>query len=268
MSNVSIYEKKWIDLVFEGKNKKYGAYQLRQENSKTILKALFFGLLFVTSLFGAGTVLSSFGPKPVTVIPLDEPIVPVNLTYKTEPVKPTKPLARKNNETPRREEVPGKNLVNPVIVDTNPDIINTNDQMLTNPDEGSPTGTTTTTTVVTGPPTGPEIPAANPNATYGTGSVDKLPQYPGGIDAFRADVGNKFKTPEMDEARTVRIFVSFVVEKDGTLTDIKVLKNPGFGLDKEAIRVLKSMKTKWEPGMVKGQPVRTSYTLPITVKME
>jgi protein TonB len=62
--------------------------------------------------------------------------------------------------------------------------------------------------------------------------------------------------------------MSFVIEKDGSMTDIKVVRNPGYGLDKEAIRVLKSLRTKWSAGMKNGKKVRTQYTLPILVKME
>jgi protein TonB len=52
------------------------------------------------------------------------------------------------------------------------------------------------------------------------------------------------------------------------MSNIKVLRDPGYGLGKEAIRVLKSLKSKWTPGMIAGQAVRTSYNLPITVKLE
>jgi periplasmic protein TonB len=63
------------------------------------------------------------------------------------------------------------------------------------------------------------------------------------------------------------VTVSFVIEKDGSMTDIRVIRNPGYGLDKEAIRVLKSLKTKWTPGKLKGENVRTQYTLPITLRI-
>ena len=63
------------------------------------------------------------------------------------------------------------------------------------------------------------------------------------------------------------VSVSFVIEKDGSMTDIKVLRNPGYGLDKEAIRVLKALKTKWKPGVKNGKYVRTQYTLPIKIQM-
>jgi len=63
------------------------------------------------------------------------------------------------------------------------------------------------------------------------------------------------------------VYVSFVIERDGSMTDIQVKRDPGYGLGKEAVRVLKSIKTKWAPGMIAGKPVRTAYNLPITVEM-
>src|SRR5690606_7017182 len=120
-----------------------------------------------------------------------------------------------------------------------------------------------------------------PIATSGTGTIpapdpgplppailDRQPRYPGGIDFFYRYVGDNFKNPDLDDVKTVRVIVMFVIEKDGTMTDIKVARDPGYGLGKEAIRVLKSLKTKWEPGIKHGKPVRTAYTLPITVTIQ
>ena len=74
MSNVSIFGKKWIDLVFEDKNKEYGAYQLRKESPKTTLLAFFFGLLFIGSISGLGLLLSSFNTNPTPIDPkIDDP---------------------------------------------------------------------------------------------------------------------------------------------------------------------------------------------------
>ena len=72
----------------------------------------------------------------------------------------------------------------------------------------------------------------------------------------------------MDEPKTVRILVSFVIERDGDMTDINVLSQTNEALNNEAIRVLKSLKTKWSPGIKNGTAVRTQYTLPITVVAE
>ncbi|MNE64501.1 Gram-negative bacterial tonB protein [compost metagenome] len=98
--------------------------------------------------------------------------------------------------------------------------------------------------------------------------LDKQPEFPGGIAQFYKYVGNNFQRPELDVEKTLRVYVSFVVEKDGSLTDIIVRNDPGYGMGKEAIRVLKSLKTKWAPGILDGKPVRTAYNLPITIKTE
>ncbi|MNY48601.1 Gram-negative bacterial tonB protein [compost metagenome] len=66
----------------------------------------------------------------------------------------------------------------------------------------------------------------------------------------------------------MKVYVSFVIERDGSITDITVIKDPGYGLGKEAVRVLKSLKTKWTPGVLNGKTVRTAYNLPITIKTE
>ena len=73
MSNVSIYEKNWIDLVFENKNQNYGAYVLRQQQAKTTFLALFIGVLFLFSLFGLGFFISSFSTPKNESIP--DPII-------------------------------------------------------------------------------------------------------------------------------------------------------------------------------------------------
>jgi protein TonB len=94
------------------------------------------------------------------------------------------------------------------------------------------------------------------------------PEFPGGIKNFLALVGKNFRLPEIGEKATMKVFVYFVVEKDGTLTNIKVARDPGYGLGAEAIRVLKSIKTKWKPGIQNDKPVRTAYNLPITVEIK
>jgi protein TonB len=94
-----------------------------------------------------------------------------------------------------------------------------------------------------------------------------MPEFPGGIQKFYNYVGNNFEKPEIDELNNYKVYVAFVIERDGSMSDIKVIKDPGFGLGREAVRVLKSLKTKWSPGMIGSKPVRTAYNLPITVQM-
>jgi len=110
---------------------------------------------------------------------------------------------------------------------------------------------------------GPKAPVED-NDVYNMAVISNKPEFPGGIDKFYKYVGSKFQVPEVDGLKG-RIFVQFVVEKDGSLTDIKVLKDIGHGTDKEAIRVLKNCP-KWAPGENNGKKIRVQYQLPITIQ--
>ncbi|WP_264525227.1 energy transducer TonB [Flavobacterium sp. N502536] len=274
MTKSNIYETNWTDLVFENKNKEYGAYQLRHESSKNSVTALFMGLLLLAGLGSASVLINKFGAhEPVETEPtvLTDPLTPVDLTpiqVRTEPPAPVVP--QQSAATP---PVTSTQLVNPVVTATaqaTPDVIapNTgNHPVVDNTNAG------------TGPVTANPIPGNNgggevapstgtTNTPVNPVNLDKLPEFPGGMAKFYSYVGNNFNKPELDAERTLRVYVSFVIEKDGSITDIMVKNDPGYGIGKEAIRVLKSLKTKWSPGILNGNPVRTAYNLPITIKTE
>lgn len=94
------------------------------------------------------------------------------------------------------------------------------------------------------------------------------PEFPGGLEAFYKAINANFNIPKVDNNTTAKIYVSFSIEEDGTMSDIKVVKDPGYGLGKEAVRVIKLIKEKWKPGTRDGIPVKTSYTLPITITIK
>lgn len=97
---------------------------------------------------------------------------------------------------------------------------------------------------------------------YSMNEVHVKPEYPGSMNKLYTFISKKFKTPK--DCPGGRITLTFVVEKDGSLTDIQTVKDAGFGTGAEAIRVLKE-SSKWEPGKHDGKTVRIQYTLPITV---
>lgn len=111
-------------------------------------------------------------------------------------------------------------------------------------------------------------PISEDNSIYSSEKLSTQPEFPGGMGAFYQQVNTNFNIPEMDQDLIAKIHVGFVVEKDGTLSDIKVLKDPGHGLGDEAVRVLTSIKDKWVPGTLDGKPIRASYTLPITINIK
>lgn len=276
MSKLSLYESKWINLVFENKNKEYGAFQLRQESTKTSLFALFMGLLLCTSLMCIPKILLLINPdKDNTSTPseITEQIIEVTKIFPNQIKKTAEPVLPKAIQQKPIERIDKKQLINPTIVKSalaTPNIA-------TNLENNSIKNTTSDGTAIIG---------SNTSSGLGTGTgietgtitdsgndivtnelLDKKPQFPGGMEKFYTYVGNKFITPTIDDEKTIRIYVSFVVEKDGSMTDIQVRNNPGYGLEKEAIRVLKSLKTKWIPGMIGSKPVRTAYNLPIAVQI-
>jgi TonB family protein len=99
--------------------------------------------------------------------------------------------------------------------------------------------------------------------------VDQMPEFPGGIDAMTGFVASNIKYPQdaIDEGKEGRVFVSFVVEKDGWVSNVKVLKGVCESIDEEAARVVRGMP-RWKPGMKDGKPARVSFQLPVTFKLD
>ncbi|WP_413999976.1 energy transducer TonB [Flavobacterium sp. W1B] len=98
---------------------------------------------------------------------------------------------------------------------------------------------------------------------YSIDEVDAKPEFPGDINKLYLFINKRFKTPK--QCPGGRITVTFVIEKDGSLTDIKTVKHIGFGTAEEAVRVLKE-SPKWKPGKHDGKIVRVQYTLPISIQ--
>ncbi len=272
MSKLNINKTEWLELVFEGKNKEYGAYKMRQEDGSTTIKAFFTALIVLTGLALLPVLFSSFTDKPVVENPaaLDDEIklTSVTLPKKEEQKRIEAQIKKAEVIAPKTE-----NLVKPIIVEarnapmvefTKPEDVGKPTSDNPNALNGSPTGSPSGTSI--NPTPAVETPRGNGETIVNTSMVEKNPIFPGGIEAFLRIVGNRFAAPEMEEEKALKVIVFFIVEKDGSLSNITVPRSPGYGLDKEAIRVLKSIKTKWEPGIYKGEPVRTSYSLPIVVQ--
>jgi len=102
------------------------------------------------------------------------------------------------------------------------------------------------------------------NTIYNTAGVEVKPQFPGGMDQFYKFVAENFKTPKVEKLAG-KIYVTFVIEIDGSITGMKVLRDIGYGTGEEAIRVLK-LSPKWLPGQQNGKTVRCTYSLPITLQ--
>ena len=104
------------------------------------------------------------------------------------------------------------------------------------------------------------------NTIYNTAGIEVMPQFPGGYQKLDTYITKYFQySDEMKEAElNGKIFASFVVERDGSITDIKIIRGLGYGTEKAALDVLKKMP-RWNPGEQNGKKVRCSYIVPITI---
>lgn len=98
--------------------------------------------------------------------------------------------------------------------------------------------------------------------------VEQMPRFPGGEEELFKFIGGNIKYPEEAKEAGMEgvVYVTFVVEKDGTIGEARVLRGIGGGCDEEAVRVIRAMPA-WEPGMQRGKPVRVQYNLPIRYKL-
>jgi protein TonB len=257
---LDLIKDQWLEIVFEGRNKVYGAYELRKTNQKTTLRALIIGSV----LFGLAVAM----PLIINMIPdsqddtsLDTKITTVKLPPKEKPKENIPP------PPPPPPKVDQVKFVKPVVakaeevVEEPPKIVEIKDKKLgAETIKGDPDAELTVEPVGNGP-----ADIVDDNNIYNTAGIEVKPDFPGGMAKFYKFVGNNYRTPEELES-SGKVYVSFVVEKDGSLTDIKVVRDVGFGTGKEAVRVLRSCP-KWTPGEQNGKKVRVLYSLPITIQI-
>lgn len=101
------------------------------------------------------------------------------------------------------------------------------------------------------------------DSIYNTAGIEVKPDFPGGMGEFYKYFAKNYKTPNVKRLNG-KVFVTFVIERDGSIVDIKVVRDIGYGTGEEAIRVL-NKSPKWIPGEQDGKKVRCSFTLPITI---
>jgi protein TonB len=102
------------------------------------------------------------------------------------------------------------------------------------------------------------------NTIYNSAGLEIKPEFKGGYSKFYEYIAKNYRTPDVPGLNG-QLMISFVVEKDGSITDIKVLKDLGYGTGEEAIRILKKCP-KWSPAEQKGKKVRCSFMLPLRIQ--
>lgn len=256
-----------LDLVFEGRNKDYGAYDLRRKYNRRITLAL-----IITAALAAaavlGTVLANtlksgsdddLTMRETTISNIveeekkPEPPPPPPKTPpppKVETAKFTPPIIKKDEEVPQEEIPRNEDLDKPVIGKQNIEGIQS--------DELPPPPVDEKKEVI-------EVPKEDPNKIFEKveieASVDQkqwVRHLQSQLQRYIEDAANAGMDPG-----TYTVQVKFVVERDGAVTDVSAQNDPGFGLGKAAVDVLRK-GPKWSPGIQNGKPVRSFHTQPIT----
>ena len=263
------------EVVFANRNKSYGAYALRNDYSNQLTKALFIGIAFFASVSAVPLVMNAF--KSEVLLPKDDfsgrEILVINDT------ETPKPKPKPDNTTPARV----KTVANPEVTPVRE--IRKNKTLPTKKDfEGAAVGTETKpgpeTTISVAPPisvgppsatdhqpVSPPAPVEDPNVIIDGAKADVAADFKGGINAFRQKVAQGFDTSSIDQSGVVSATITFVVEKDGSISNIKITgANADF--NQEAERTVKSIKTKWTPAQLKGKSVRSSFRMPISMRIE
>ena len=282
MAKLNIFRKEWLDIVFENRNKNYGAYQLRMENPRTTVMSFFIGIGLFGGVIGSTALFStvpSTAETEKTVPDYSDVLVferaPVQkLLKKEEVVEVAESKTKAKTITLKTNTVV---FTTPTVVsdkDVANEMLNMNALLQTNTGSRASEGALDGVLDVGEGLIGDKV---EDGTNDGVKTVDKgneilvnvqvkaVPM--GGLNKFSSMFISRFRAPEMTAVSEVKVIVSFVVEKDGSLTDIKVLRDPGYGVGVEAIRVLNEMP-KWHPAQQNGVSVRSQFTLPITIKIE
>lgn len=254
------------EIVFEDRNKSYGAYNLRKIYLKNVYAALLIALAIFTFAVGLPEIIQALTPKeevavkPKTKIsiadlapppPIQNTPPPPKLNLPPPPTEVVKFLPPKvtEKEVPEEEEMPTIEEVKkaPVIGAEN----------------------------IEGPG---EVVFEEPPAEIGTGEeeaapqiftvVEQMPEFPGGTQALMKYLAKNIHYPASAIERGIEgsVYVSFVVGPDGSITNVQVLKGIGSGCDQEAVRVIERMPP-WKPGKQSGRAVTVRYQLPVRFKL-
>ena len=277
MSKVDLIDNNWVDLVFEGRNKEYGAYVLRKDTGKRNVKSMllvFAVIIAIMAAVAAKVAIENAFPKKVameTDVELSklaqkkeakvEKKAPVKVEEQKvvekvkSSVKFTPPVIKKDSEVKPEEELKSQEDLNKTKTAIGSFDVKGNDEAggeVLKAKEGSAQ---------------PEPPKEEETKVFDV--VEVMPSFPGGQGALFEWLSKNIKYPVVAEENGVqgRVIVTFVVERNGSITDVQVVKSVDPSLDKEAVRVVKAMP-HWIPGKQNGSAVRVKFTVPVTFRLQ
>ena len=282
MAKIDLYDPKWVEMVFAGKNKEYGAYQLRKGTSGRNIKSLLI-LVIAAALVGgflAWKVIEQKQAEEQQAYMEAMKLAELQEQAKKEKKKPepVKPKIEPKKEIPVARET--QKFTAPVI--KKDELVKEENQVkqMDKLDEKVAVGTENkegtkdrlaeavrSDIAVAAPPPPPAPKPEVSNKVFDV--VEEMPHFPGGAAALQAFLSSNTKYPVVAQENGVqgRVIVSFVVERDGSITDVRVVRSVDPSLDREASRVVRSMP-RWSPGKQNGSAVRVKYTVPVVFRLQ
>ena len=275
MAKIDLTSREWCDLVFEGRNKAYGAFELRQSSPKRHNIAMIIIIVVAVIAFSVPALIRFVTPEKVeeamtevtTLSKLPEAEVKKNEDLKTlapenpptpplkSSIKFTAPVIKKDEEVSEEDEIKSQDELakNDKVAISIADVKGN--------DEINGADIADFKEVVR-----PEAPKEEKEVPYQ--AVEQMPQFPGGDAELMKYIQDHLKYPVIAAENGIqgRVIVRFVVSKTGEIQDVTVLRGVDSSLDKEAVRVIKSMP-KWIPGKQNGNNVAVYFTVPVMFKL-
>ncbi len=282
MAKIDLYDPKWVDMVFAQKNKEYGAYKLRKGTSGRNIKALLI-LVVAAALVGGflawkvieqknaeaqaaymeAMELAKMQEQAKKREKKDEPVKPKVEPKKEIPVaretqKFTAPVIKKDELVKEENQVKQMDKLDDKVAVGAEDKEGVKDRTVE---------AVRSDIAVAAPPPPPAPKPEVANKVFDV--VEEMPSFPGGQGALMSFLSSNIKYPVVAQENGVqgRVIVGFVVEKDGSISDVKVMRSVDPSLDREAQRVVKAMP-KWKPGKQNGSAVRVKYTVPVVFRLQ
>jgi len=264
MKAESIKKTLWEDIIFESRNKDYGAYALRKDYSKHVVLGWVFTILGLSALFAA--------PYIAEWIKGQREVEATNTkTVKYTDLAPPPPI--QNTPPPPKLDIPPpvKTIIKflpPKVTDKE---IVEEEEMPTieeiKQNEVGPTEVQGTGEVVFDEPVAEVVEETNDEDVIFT-IVEQSAEFPGGLEAMARFLQKNMKYPAVARRMGVEgtVFVSFVIDREGIISDIKVVKGISAECDKEASRVISTMPP-WKPGKQNGKAVKCRFVLPVKFKL-
>lgn len=263
------------EIVFENRNKEYGAYDLRSSYRRILTRSMIIGtLIFCIAAITPFVVMKikQLAAKEKTEVDanlieiLPEEQVKEEIVEKEETPPPPPPKVEEKieiiqNVVPEPVKAPK--------VETPPPPIS--EQLKTTTGLINQEGVKQTAHVpppVQAPPKAAAVESKAPSTTEVYESVDQEAEFPGSLNSFRNKIAENFDNSAMEGGEgTLKTTVTFIVERDGSISDVKA-SGSNSDFNSEAVRTVKSIKTKWVPAKINGQPVRQRFRLPLTMNFE